>query len=135
MIACVPVDTDGAVDPRWGRAARVALATLEDGVITEWHEMRVTWDSLHDSGGEGAHHARVARFLREHHVQAVVADHMGAGMARMLGVMGVTAHLGATGGARVAVLSAIGSQEGRRGGGPAAQRDPAEPIHPPRLTT
>lgn len=128
MIACVPVDSDGVVDPRWGRAAQVALATLEDGVIAEWREMRVTWDSLHDTGGEGAHHARVARFLREHHVDAVVADHMGAGMARMLGVMGVTAHLGAAGDARVAVLSAVGSQQGRRGEEPTARRDPAKPI-------
>ncbi len=109
MIVCVPVDADGAVDPRWGRAARVALATVEGDVVKEWSEVSVTWDSLHDTGGEGAHHARVARFLREHHVEAVVAHHMGAGMTRMLGTMGIAAHLGAAGDARLAVLSAVAS--------------------------
>lgn len=107
MIVCVPVDHEGAVDPRWGRAAQVALATVEGDVVSEWHELSVTWDSLHDTGGEGAHHARVARFLREHHVEVVVADHMGEGMSRMLRTMGITAHLGAAGDARQAVLSAV----------------------------
>jgi len=107
MIVCVPVGGDGAVDPRWGRAARVALATVEDGGISDWHEVEVEWDVLHDTGGEGAHHARVARFLRGNHVDVVVAEHMGGGMARMLDTMGVTVRLGAAGDARVAVLSAL----------------------------
>ena len=33
MIVCVPVDGGGAVDPRWGRAARVALASVVDDAI------------------------------------------------------------------------------------------------------
>ncbi|MDA8076717.1 MAG: hypothetical protein M0Z40_16115 [Actinomycetota bacterium] len=107
MIVCVPVGSDGAVDPRWGRAARVVLATVEDGGITDWHEVEVEWDVLHDTGGEGAHHARVARFLRGNHVDVVVANHMGAGMTRMLGTMGVTVELGAAGDPRLAVLSAV----------------------------
>ncbi len=107
MIVCVPVGNDGAVDPRWGRAARVALATVAKGAITDWHEVDVEWDVLHDTGGEGAHHARVARFLRGNHVEVVVAHHMGAGMSRMLDTMGVAVKLGAEGDPRLAVLSAV----------------------------
>lgn len=108
MIVCVPVDGVGAMDPRWGRAPRVALATVEDGSITDWQEVAVAWDSLHDAGSEAAHHARVARFLRERHVDVVVAHHMGGGMSRMLETMNVTVRLGAAGDARRAVQSAIG---------------------------
>ena len=106
MIVCVPVGSDGAVDPRWGRAARVALATVEDGAITAWSEHDVEWDRLHDAAGEGAHHARVVRFLRGNHVDVVVAHHMGDGMSRMLDRMGVAVKLCAAGDPREAVLSA-----------------------------
>ena len=106
MIICVPIDSADAVDPRWGRAERVALATVEDGAIREWRELSVGWDSLHDAGSEAAHHARVARFLRENSVDVVVAHHMGAGMSRMLNAMRVTVQLGEGGDARLAVLSA-----------------------------
>jgi predicted Fe-Mo cluster-binding NifX family protein len=107
MIVCVPVGSDGTVDPRWGRAAQVALATVEDGAITQWHEVDVGWDMLHDTGGEGAHHARVARFLRANRVDVVVVHHMGPGMSRMLDTMGIAVELGAAGDPRLAVLSAV----------------------------
>ncbi len=107
MIVCVPLGEGGALDPRWGRAERVALATVEGQVISAWRETIVSWDSLHDSGSERAHHARVARFLLDNHVDAVVAHHMGAGMSRMLDTMGIDVRLGASGDARQAVLSAI----------------------------
>lgn len=107
VIVCVPVGTDGLVDPRWGRAARVAIASVQGGAISEWRELDVGWDVLHDSSGEGSHHARIARFLRDHEVDTVVANHMGAGMSRMLERMGVTARLGASGDARRAVQSAV----------------------------
>lgn len=107
MIVCVPVDGGGVVDPRWGRAARVAIATVEDDSIVGWEATDVGWDALHDAGSEAGHHARVARFLRDHHVDVVVADHMGGGMRRMLDTMHVTVHLGAAGDARGAVLSAV----------------------------
>ena len=107
MIVCVPVGDEGVVDPRWGRAARVALATVDAGTLTDWQELDVGWDVLHDAAGEGAHHARVARFVRDHGVDTVVANHMGAGMSRMLERMGVAVHLGAAGDARRAVQSAV----------------------------
>jgi hypothetical protein len=43
--------------------------------------------------------------LLDHHVEAVVAHHVGDGMIRQLGVMKVALHLGAEGDARSAVLT------------------------------
>jgi predicted Fe-Mo cluster-binding NifX family protein len=103
MVVCVPVTAAGRVDPRWGRAARVAVAEVRDGAITAWREVEVGWDVLHDADGEGMHHARVARFLRQQGVEAVVAAHMGGGMLEMLRRMGLRVHLGAAGDARAAV--------------------------------
>ncbi len=106
MLTCVPVLPDGRVDPRWGRAATVAIAQVDDGLVTAWQEFEVGWDQLHDIGTEGGHHARVARFLKEHGVQTVVANHVGPDMLTMLGRMGLTVRLDASGDAREAVAGA-----------------------------
>lgn len=103
MKVCVPVTPDGLVDPRWGRAARVAVARIESGGIVEWVEHDVAWDVLHDVGTEGGHHARVARFLTEQGIEVVVAGHVGPPMVQMLGKMRIVARLGASGDARRAV--------------------------------
>src|ERR1035441_4290513 len=68
MRVCVPITDDGQVDPRWGRADRVAVADVADKEIRDWQEFTVAWGTLHDQGTEGAHHARVARFLRDNQV-------------------------------------------------------------------
>lgn len=106
MIICVPVTPTGDIDPRWGRAARVAIAEAGAAGLTRWEEFPVAWDALHDAGTEGGHHARVAGFLREHGTQVVLAHHMGDPMARMLLQMGLDVRLGASGDARRAVLLA-----------------------------
>ena len=106
MIVCVPVTVGGEVDPRWGRAARVAIARVEGGAIVDWQEHAVAWDALHDVGTEGGHHARVASFLRDQGVEVVVAGHMGPPMVQMLGNMRILARLGAQGDARAAVEAA-----------------------------
>jgi predicted Fe-Mo cluster-binding NifX family protein len=103
MIVCVPVTPDGDVDPRWGRAARVVIATVDAGRITAWDEHAVAWDVLHDVGTEGGHPARVATFLKDHGVEVVVAGHMGPPMAQMLANMRILARTGAQGDARAAV--------------------------------
>lgn len=107
LIVCVPVTPDGMVDPRWGRADRVSVADVKGDSIESWHEFDVRWGELHDSGPEGAHHARVAGFLREHAVELVVADHMGPPMAHMLEKMQIGVRLGAGGHAREAVMRAV----------------------------
>lgn len=101
---CIPVTPDGRIDPRWGRAQRLAIASVNAGRVDGWEEFDVGWGTLHDEGPEGTHHARVARFLQEHGVELVVADHMGPGMAQMLAKMGIAVRLGASGPARDAVL-------------------------------
>ena len=106
MLLCVPVTGDGQIGPRWGRAARVAIADVEHGTLASWREVAVAWDDLHDRGTEGGHHARVARFLREQGVQTVLAHHMGPDMLHMLERMGLTVRLGASGDAREAAMAA-----------------------------
>jgi predicted Fe-Mo cluster-binding NifX family protein len=106
MVVCVPVTTEGLVDPRWGRADRVAITEVTGKGIGAWQEYDVGWNTLHDAGTEGSHHARVARFLQDHHVEAVVANHMGPPMVHMLEKMGVKVWLGAMGDARAAVVGA-----------------------------
>ncbi len=105
MKVCIPVTPDGQVDPRWGRAQHVAVASVSGGRLDGWEVFDVGWGTLHEAGPEGTHHARVARFLQEHGVELVIADHMGPGMAQMLAKMGITVRLGAGGPARDAVVA------------------------------
>ena len=107
MIIAIPVDAADQVAHGWGRAPRIALATVSDGVVTDWHVHDVGWDVAHDEGTEGSHHARVVRFLKDNAVEMVVAEHMGDGMVRILGSMHLPVVLGAAGDARASVLSAL----------------------------
>ena len=109
MRVCVPVTAQGQVDPRWGRADRVAVAHVEDGEIAGWQEHDVGWSRLHGERSEGAHHARIARFLREHEVETVAAHHVGPGMQRMLATMEVRLVTDLAGDARAAVRAAATS--------------------------
>ena len=90
----------------WGRAPQVAIAQVDGGTIRRWDVQDVRWDVAHDEGGEGAHHARIVRFLREHGVEVVVTGHMGPPMAHTLAKLGVRTVLGATGAARAAAGAA-----------------------------
>ncbi len=109
MLVCVPVTTDGQMDPRWGRAARVAVADVRAGSVASWQEFDVAWDRVHDETTEGGHHARVARFLQDNRVEIVVAGHMGGEMAHMLERMGILVRLGADGDARRAAIAVAGA--------------------------
>jgi predicted Fe-Mo cluster-binding NifX family protein len=107
MKVCVAVTADGQVDSRWGRASRVAVAEVDSGQIRDWQEFAVGWGALHDQGTEGAHHARIARFLRDNQVQVVAAHHVGPGMERMLGSMAIRVVTGVSGDARTAALGTV----------------------------
>jgi len=107
LVVCIPISTGGVVGHSWGRAARVAVVRVDGGHIDAMTEHDVRWGTLHDAGPEGSHHARVARFLKEHGVEMVVAGHMGGPMAHMLQQMGIRVQLGAAGSARAAVLAAV----------------------------
>lgn len=106
MKVCVPITTGGQVDPRWGRAERVAVAEVSGSQVSDWQEFAVGWGTLHDQGTEGSHHARVARFLLDNKVQAVAVAHVGAGMQRMLDSMAIRVVAGLSGDARSAARSA-----------------------------
>jgi len=106
MVVCIPVSTGGVVGHSWGRAARVAVVRIEGGQIASMTEHDVGWDTLHEAGPEGSHHARVATFLKDHGVDMVVAGHMGGPMAHMIQQMGIRVQLGAAGSARSAALAA-----------------------------
>ena len=94
----------------WGKAQRIALATVDDdGTVTDWAEHDVRWDLAHDEGTEGSHHARVVRFLKENGVQVVATGHMGPPMARMLATMGIRTVTDATGDPRTAAVAAAAS--------------------------
>lgn len=75
--------------------------------MSAWEEFDVGWGTLHDAGTEGSHHARIARFLLDHEVEAEVAHHMGPGMEHMLGKMGLTVRLGETGDAKDAAVGLL----------------------------
>lgn len=110
MVVCIPVTEEGLVDQRWGHAERVVVAVVIQSGIESWNEFEVGWGSLHDSGTEGGHHARIARFLQEHKVEAIVANHMGPPMEHMLGKMGIEVRLGAAGPAKEAALGTLGGE-------------------------
>lgn len=105
MIVAVPVDEHGHVGHSWGRAHTVAIARVTGDSVTDWHEYPVGWDVLHDQGSEGAHHARVVKFLREHEVSGVALSHVGPGMQRMMATMGIYLVTGASGDATEAVIA------------------------------
>jgi predicted Fe-Mo cluster-binding NifX family protein len=104
----MPVTSDGKVGHSWGRAPRVAVADVKDGSLLAWEEIDVAWDRLHDETTEGGHHARVARFLRDHRVETVAAGHMGEPMVHTLERLGIAVHLGVVGDARQAAILVTG---------------------------
>lgn len=110
MILCIPVTSDGLAGGSWGRARTIALATASDGKILDWKEFDVGWDTLHDEGTPGSHHSRVARFLVDHHVEVIVADHMGPGMTQMVDKLRIRTSFGARGDARASILTALEQQ-------------------------
>lgn len=107
MIVATPVDSAGHSAGAWGRARDVAVAEVVDGAIARWEVHHVAWDESHDGGSHGAHHARIVRFLRDQGIEAVVVDHMGEGMVRVLGSMGIPILPAVAGDARASVLAAV----------------------------
>ncbi len=112
VVVAVALGASDQVGPGWGRAPRVALARVQDGTLASWVVEEVHWDDLHETGSEAAHHARIARFVKQNGVGIVVAGHMGPGMQAMMARMGIQVHLGAEGDARQVVLAAAAPAQG-----------------------
>ena len=105
----IAVNTEGdEVGGGLGRAATMAVADVQDGQIVSWTETPVGWDVLHDdpTSNHGAHHARIAKFMKDNKVEVIVSGHIGPPMAHTLGLMQIHMFVGAEGLAREAVLVA-----------------------------
>lgn len=110
MIIALPVTDDGLIGHSWGKARTVAVVDVDQDGVNDWTTYEVRWDISHDEGTHGAHHARVVAFLREHEVTAVVVDHVGDGMARMLRSMNIQLVMPASGDAGAAALAVVADQ-------------------------
>ncbi len=106
MILATPVDINEQSARAWGRAHWIAVAQVDDTGIVDWQVHEVAWDESHGSGSHGAHHARIVRFLKEQQIEAVVVDHMGEGMQRVMRSMGIPLLPTTPGEAKASVLAA-----------------------------
>jgi predicted Fe-Mo cluster-binding NifX family protein len=107
MKIATPVDAAGQSAHAWGRAHWIAVTDVADGAIVSWQVHEVSWDVLHDDSTHGSHHARVVTFLKDQGIQAIVVDHVGEGMQRMLTTMGIPLLPASPGDARASVLTAV----------------------------
>jgi predicted Fe-Mo cluster-binding NifX family protein len=112
MIVATPVTADGQSAAAWGRAHWIGVADVADGEVGAWQIHEVAWDASHDEGSHGSHHARIVRFLKEQAIQAVVVDHMGPGMVRVMETMGIPLLPATPGDARASVLAAVAAHRG-----------------------
>lgn len=107
MIVATPVTEAGLSAAAWGKAHWIGVADVEDGQVRAWQIHEVAWDVSHDEGTHGSHHARIVRFLKEQGIQAVVVDHMGEGMQRVMHTMGIPLLPASPGDAQASVLAAV----------------------------
>ncbi len=107
MIIATPVTADGQSAAAWGKAHWIGVASVEDGAVTDWQVHEVGWDVSHDEGTHGSHHARIVLFLKEQGIEAVVVDHMGPGMVRVMETMGIPLLPASPGDAKASVLAAV----------------------------
>ncbi len=112
MNVATPVDGSGNTAHAWGKAHWVGVARVEGDSVVEWDVYETDWDTLHDVGSHGSHHARIVRFLREHDIAAVVVDHMGEGMRQVMAKMGIPLLPSTPGDARASVAAAVASAQG-----------------------
>ena len=112
MIVATPVDQSGSTMHSWGRAHWVATGDVRESDageprVFDWQVHEVAWDQSHDAAAHGSHHATIVRFLRDNGVQAIVVDHVGEGMQRMLSTMGIPMLPASPGDARASVEAAV----------------------------
>lgn len=108
MIIATPCTAEGQSAHAWGRAHWIGVAELDDQhELTSFTVHEVRWDELHDEGTEGSHHARIVRFLKEQGIEAVVVDHMGPGMQRVMHTMGIPLLPASPGDAQASIVAAV----------------------------
>ena len=72
-----------------GRAPKVAIIRAKDGKAEKIAEIEVRWGESHETEQEGLHHATIAKFIKEHGVNEIIAGGAGPDMQRMLERLGV----------------------------------------------
>ncbi|HEY3339956.1 MAG TPA: NifB/NifX family molybdenum-iron cluster-binding protein [Propionicimonas sp.] len=107
MIVATPVTEDGRSAEAWGRAHWIGVADVSGGAVSSWDVHEVGWDESHDEGTHGSHHAMIVRFLKERAIEAVVVDHMGEGMVRVMETMQIPLLPASPGDAQASILTAI----------------------------
>lgn len=107
MIVATPVTVDGQTAQAWGRARWIGIAEVAGPRVTSWRIHEVGWDESHDAVSHQSHHDRILRFLTAQNVEAVVVDHVGPGMARLLEQLGIPILPSTPGDARASVLAAV----------------------------
>jgi len=103
---CVPLNADGTIHDRLGKARVVATCRVQGAKVSDWVEHTVRWDTTYGVDVLGVHHPRVIRFLKEHKVDVVVANNVCDIMKSTLPTLGIAVHSGHTGDARSAVVAA-----------------------------
>ncbi len=107
MFVATPVTADGQSAAAWGRAHWIGVADVADGAVRSWQVHEVAWDSSHDEGTHGSHHARIVRFLKDQGIEAVVVDHMGPGMVQVMQTMRIPVLPARPGDAQASILAAV----------------------------
>lgn len=126
MKLALAVLPNGRINPHFGRAKKVAVATVENGRIVAWEEVEAAFaehhpGSHHEHGahhhdvqtaqGEGRvrsgewskHQTAIKDFLVQHGVDVLILEHAGPGIARVLEETDIRVVTGARGDAREAV--------------------------------
>ncbi len=111
VIVATPVTEAGLSAAAWGKAHWIGVADVEDGQVRAWQIHEVGWDVSHDESTHGSHHARIVKFLTEQGIQAVVVDHMGEGMQRVLRAMDIPMLSASAGDAQASVVAAVSAAQ------------------------
>ncbi|MFV9510867.1 NifB/NifX family molybdenum-iron cluster-binding protein [Tepidibacillus sp. LV47] len=125
MKVAVAVLPNGMVNTHFGRANRLALATIENGQITKWEEVDVPFAQTHgdhdhhhdhhdhhhhhdhEHHHHHAHHENIKNWLVEHGIDMVLVDHAGPGMQKVINETNIKVIVGAKGNAREVVQAVI----------------------------
>lgn len=121
-IAVLP---NGMINAHFGRANKLAVATIENGQITKWEEVDVPFaethgdhdhhdhDHDHDHGHEHhhhhapGHHEGIKNVLVQSGVDMVLLDHAGPGMQKVMNETDIKIVVGAKGNARESIQALI----------------------------
>ncbi|MCL5101992.1 MAG: hypothetical protein M1544_01380 [Candidatus Marsarchaeota archaeon] len=92
-IIMATIDDEGSLTGV-GRAPKVAIIKESNGKVESIEEIDVKWGESHEREQEGLHHASIAKFIKEHNVNEVVAAGAGPNMQGMLGRLKVVLRFG-----------------------------------------